>query len=113
MPVYIRILLHIRICSTLLVELVRSLVSSTLDPWICCGRESAASPLIAAVVVVFVTSDAWKIFGSGLRLDSVRLSFCFCWPVAVSWSIGTLGGISVRRRLRRCCCWQVSITRIR
>ena len=63
-PVYIRILLYTRICFTLFVELVRSVVSSTLD--LLRTGVRGIPPLIAAVVVVFVTSDAWKIFGSGL-----------------------------------------------
>jgi hypothetical protein len=63
-PVYIRILLYTRVCFTLLVELVRSVLGSTLD--LLRAGVRGIPPLIAAVVVVFVTSDAWKVFGSGL-----------------------------------------------
>ena len=63
LPLYIQIILYTRISLTLLRELIRSLVSSTVD--LLRTGVRGIPPLIAAVVVVFVTSDAWKIFGSG------------------------------------------------
>lgn len=63
LPFYIQIFLYARICLTLPGELIRSLVGSTLD--LMRAGVRGIPPLIVAVVVVFVTSDAWKIFASG------------------------------------------------
>ena len=57
LPIYIRIFL------TLPGELIKSVVSSTVD--LLRAGVRGVPPLIAAVVVVFVTSDAWRVFGSG------------------------------------------------
>lgn len=57
---------YIRICLTLFRALIRSVMSSTLD--LLRAGVRGIPPLITAVVVVFVTSDAWKIFGSGFTV---------------------------------------------
>jgi len=82
LPAYMQVFLYARICLTLLGQLAASLARSTLD--LLRAGVRGVPPLITAVVVVFVTSDAWKIFGNG---STVRLcilvillllaSFCF------------------------------------
>jgi len=66
LPVYIRVFLYGQIGLTLFRALVRSVMKSTLD--LLRTGVRGIPPLITAVVVVFVTSDAWKIFGGGFTV---------------------------------------------
>jgi hypothetical protein len=57
---------YIRIFLALPGELLRSIVGSTVD--LVRSGVRGIPPLMVAVVVVFVTSDAWKLFGSGFTV---------------------------------------------
>jgi len=67
-------------------------------------------PLVTAVVVVFVTGDAWRILGTGFTVRSPCSSFSSCWPARSSWSSVTAGKISTPSQRKHPRYWGVSST---